>query len=163
MSERIECLMQDYGQMVMERECLKNQIDGFKGLSSGEVIGSMYFTQPEGERVQAGGPSDKTASIAIAYRERMERLNEEWLNFLERRYMTVCEDIRFFESAVGALSGNLPDMVSDMVMGGMTWDALADKYHISRTMVAKSRRKAIRELDVLYARHDLAMREYILS
>jgi hypothetical protein len=163
MSERIEKVMQGYDSLVMERECLRHQMDSFRGATDDEIIETMYFQQPQGERVQTSGPADKTASIAIAYKDRLARTNQDWYRYLECRYVTVCDEICLFEAAVRSLSGNLPEMVTDMVMRGMTWDALAEKYHMSRTMVAKNRRKAIRELDDLYARNDLVVREYILS
>ena len=163
MSGRAEKIMQDYQQMVMERICLENQIGNFKGITEEEMIDSLYFAQPDGDRVQTSGISDKTARIAISYREKMDRINKEWQAHLEKKHSVLLEELVFFESAVFALSGILPDLISDMVVKGLTWDDLADKYHISRTMVAKNRKRAIRELEILYAIHDEEMAEYILS
>jgi hypothetical protein len=123
----------------------------------------LYFPQPDDDRVQTSGISDKTARIAISYREKMDRINKEWQAHLEKKHSVLLEELVFFESAVFALSGILPDLISDMVVKGLTWDDLADKYHISRTMVAKNRKRAIRELETLYAIHDVEMAEYILS
>ena len=163
MSGRAEKIMQDYQQMVMERICLENQIRNFKGITEEEMIDSLYFPQPDGDRVQTSGISDKTARIAISYREKMDRINKEWQAHLEKKHSVLLEELVFFESAVFSLSGILPDLISDMVVKGLTWDDLADKYHISRTMVAKNRKRAIRELEILYAIHDEEMAEYILS
>ncbi len=163
MSGRAEKIMQDYQQMVMERICLENQIRNFKGITEEEMIDSLYFPQPDGDRVQTSGISDKTARIAISYREKMDRINKEWQAHLEKKHSVLMEELVFFESAVYSLSGILPDLISDMVVKGLTWDDLADKYHISRTMVAKNRKRAIRELEILYAIHDEEMAEYILS
>ena len=163
MSGRAEKIMQDYQQMVMERICLENQIRNFKGITEEEMIDSLYFPQPDDDRVQTSGISDKTARIAISYREKMDRINKEWQAHLEKKHSVLLEELVFFESAVFSLSGILPDLISDMVVKGLTWDDLADKYHISRTMVAKNRKRAIRELESLYAIHDVEMAEYILS
>ena len=163
MSGRAEKVMQDYQQMVMERICLENQIRNFKGITEEEMIDSLYFPQPDDDRVQTSGISDKTARIAISYREKMDRINKEWQAHLEKKHSVLLEELVFFESAVFSLSGILPDLISDMVIKGLTWDDLAGKYHISRTMVAKNRKRAIRELETLYAIHDVEMAEYILS
>lgn len=163
MSERIEKIMQEYQQMVMERTCLENQILNFKGITETEMIDSMYFSHPEGERVQTSGVSEKTATIAMIYRNKMERINLEWREHLEKKHSMLAEELIFFEAAILSLSGILPDFISDMVIEGLTWDDLADKYHVSRTMVAKYRKKAIRELQILYAVHDKEIAEYILS
>lgn len=163
MSERIEKIMQSYQQIVMERNCLENQIMNFQGITASEMIESMYFVQPDGERVQTSGVSDKTGRIAITYKDRMNRINREWQEHLVKKHSALFEELLFFESAILSLSGILPDFISDMVIDGLTWDDLAAKYHVSRTMVAKYRKKAIRELEILYTIHDKEMEEYILS
>jgi hypothetical protein len=163
MSERIEKIMEGYQQIVMERNCLEYQIMNFQGITESEMIESMYFVQPDGERVQISGVSDKTGRIAITYKDRMNRINREWQEHLVKKHAAIFEELLFFESAILSLSGILPDFISDMVINGLIWDDLAAKYHVSRTMVAKYRKKAIRELETLYTIHDKEMEEYILS
>ena len=149
MSERIEKIIKEYHRMKKERNCLEHQIRNFKGISEKEMIDSMNFHSPEGERVQTSNISNKPASIALNYHEKMERMLDE--------------EIRFFEAAVSTLSGYLPEFMTDMVIKGCTWDYLCEHYHISRTMVAKNRRKAIRELEELYEKRDAEMVSYMLS
>lgn len=149
--------------MKTELRCLEHQIKNFKGISETEMIESMNFSSPEGERVQTSNISNKPASIALNYHTRMEEINREWYEHLEKRYLMLSEEVRFFEAALTALSGYLPDFMADMVVNGCTWDYLCEHYHISRTMVAKNRRKAIVELDELYRKHDDEMVSYMLS
>ena len=149
--------------MVMERSCLEKQIRNFRGITEEEMIDSLHFSQPDGERVQTSGISDKTARIAVSYKYRMDNINKEWQAHLEKKHAVLVEELLFFESAALSLSGILPAFISDMVFKGITWDDLAAKYHISRTMVAKNRKKAIHELETLYTIHDQEMAEYILS
>lgn len=163
MSERVEKLMREYPQMKTEVKCLENQIRDFRGISETEMIESMLYSHPEGERVQTSGVSDKTARIAISYREKMERINKEWYDYLEQKYLLLSEELRFFESALASLSGNLSGVMRDMVIDGLTYDAIASKYFVSRTMVVKYRRRAIVELDKLYAAHDAEAAAYILN
>ena len=163
MNGRVERIMQEYLQMVMERVCLENQIRNFQGITEEEMIDSLQFSQPDAERVQTSSVSDKTGRIAVSYKDKMERINKEWQAHLEKKHAVLMEELMFFESAVLSLSGFLPAFISDMVIKGLSWDDLAAKYYISRTMVAKNRKRAIRELENLYAIHDKEMAEYILS
>ena len=149
--------------MKTELRCLEHQIKSFKGISETEMIESMNFSSPEGERVQTSNISNKPATIALNYHARMEEINREWYEYLEKRYVMLSEEVRFFEAALTALSGYLPDFMTDMVVNGCTWDYLCEHYHISRTMVAKNRRKAIVELEELYRKHDDEMVSYMLS
>ena len=126
MRERIEALIRDYQKNKMELKCLEHQIRNFRGISENEMIDTMYFTQPEGERVQTSGVSDKTAKIAMSYRERMDAMNEEWYQHLEKQYFALAEEISFFESAVKALPGKMGEIMQDMIFSQASWDELAD-------------------------------------
>ena len=163
MNGRVERIMQEYRQMVMERVCLENQIRNFQGITEEEMIDSLQFSQPDAERVQTSSVSDKTGRIAVSYKDKMERINQDWQAHLEKKHAVLVAELLFFESAVLSLSGILPEFISDMVINGLSWDELATRYHISRSMVAKNRKKAIRELENLYASHDKELAEYMLS
>lgn len=163
MSERIERLIRDYSKNKMELECLKHQICNFRGITESDIIDSMFFSQPDGERVQTSGTSDKTASIAMNYRQRMERINNEWYEHLEKQYMELAEDLRFFESAVSSLRGVPGEVMVDLVLREMTWEQVAEKYYISRRTVGNYRAKAVTELEKLYDRHDEELVAYMLS
>ena len=163
MRERIEALIRDYQKNKMELKCLEHQIRNFRGISENEMIDTMYFTQPEGERVQTSGVSDKTAKIAMSYRERMDAMNEEWYQHLEKQYFALAEEISFFESAVKALPGKMGEIMQDMIFSQASWDELADKHFVGRTTIWRYRQKAIDELVVLYEMHEAEMTAYMLS
>ena len=163
MRERIEALIRDYQKNKMELKCLEHQIRNFRGISENEMIDTRYFTQPEGERVQTSGVSDKTAKIAMSYRERMDAMNEEWYQHLEKQYYALAEEISFFESAVKALPGKMGEIMQDMIFSQTSWDELADKHFVGRTTIWRYRQKAIDELVVLYEKHEAEMTAYMLS
>lgn len=163
MSERIEEMLREYPAKKRYLKCLESQLRNFCGISDNEVIDSMFFTQPEGERVQTSKVSDKTASIALSYREKRDRINREWYEYLFHRYEELKEELDFFEGAIGQLSGNLSSFVSDMVIDGMTWEALASKYSINRRTVGKYRKKAILELEKIYKDCESCMTDYMLE
>ena len=163
MRERIEALIRDYQKNKMELKCLEHQIRNFRGISENEMIDTMYFTQPEGERVQTSGVSDKTAKIAMSYRERMDAINEEWYQHLEKKYASLAEEVGFFESAVKALPGEMGEIMQDIVFSQTSWEELADKHFVSRRTIGRYRQKAIDELVVLYEKHEAEMTAYMLS
>ena len=47
--------------------------------------------------MQTSNISNKPASIALNYHERMERINQEWYEHLEKQYLMLDEEICFFE------------------------------------------------------------------
>ena len=153
MSTKIEKLLKSYPELVRKRDCIIHQLAHFKGVSAEDVIVSMYTPRMDGERVQTSNLSDKTAQIALAYRERQATINQEWIKDLEKRFQLLNEEIVFIESALQSLSGKLSPIMWDMVVEGMTWNAIAEKYYVSQRMVGKYRKKAISELEQLYDEH----------
>lgn len=161
---RAEGMFQEYKTMKKELEVLQFQMSHFKGVEENDLILSMQFSHPEGgERVQTSSISDKTASVAMNYKQRMERENDEWFSFLFSRYRYISEEVAFFENSVAALPGNLSGVIQDLVMGELTWENIAMKYHVTTAMIAKYKKKALRELEAVYELRDRQTEVYILS
>jgi len=163
MSEKVKKLIRDYPKMKMEARCLELQIKDFKGISEEEMIESMNFSQPDGDRVQTSNISNKPESITMSYHERMEEANRDWYDYLTRKYLELSEELRFFESAVRTLHGQAGAVLVDTVLDGMSWEDAAGKYYVSRQMIGKYRKSAIRELSALYDDHEKKLVAYLLS
>lgn len=163
MSRRIEELLKSYPEMVQKRNCLAYQLAHFKGLSVEEVIESMYTSRQDGERVQTSTLSDKTARIAMAYRERQERMNQEWYEHLEAQLKALNDELVFLEAAIHSLPGTQAGIMWDMIVEQMKWDAIEQKYRISHTTLYRQRHRAISELENLYAHQDHELAAYLLG
>ena len=149
--------------MLQERNCVAHEIAKFRGVTAEEVIESMYTPHTNHERVQNNRQSDKTAQIAMNYKDKMDKINSEWIEYLEAKLRLVNDEIIFFEAALSSLSGKLPVIIHDMVIEQMTWNDLADKHFVSKRMIGYYRRKAIGELDRLYENHNRYTVAYMLS
>lgn len=149
----------------MKQECivLVFQMQHFEGISHRDVIETMNYSRPQGDRVQTSGTSDKTGKAAIHYRKVKERLDDDWFNSLFERYEYLQEEIAFFEYAVDKLGGMLPEFIRDLVMDRMAWDELMIKYRVSHSMVGKYRKKAEKELNEMYEFRDKQEENYFLS
>ena len=163
MSERIEKLIAEYPTMVRDRKCLAYEIAHFRGVSADEVIESMYTGHQDGERVQTSTLSDKTAQIAMTYRTRQDEINREWREQLESQLREVSDKLSFLEGAIRSLPGLLSPVMWDLVVKGQKWEAVEHKYAISHTTVYRMRKRAIAEMEALYAQRDRAMAEYKLA
>ena len=94
----VEKMISEYPHMVREREHLKKQIESCEFLSADELISAMSFSHPDGERVQSSDLSDKTARIALGYREKLERINNELVVPMQKRYDALDTEISFLET-----------------------------------------------------------------
>jgi len=163
MNKQLEKMLKNYQSLVLERRSLIQQLAHFQGMTAEEVIESMYTPKMDGERVQTSNLSDKTAQIALTYKERMDQINREWYEHLEKRLLKVDEEIKFFESALDSISEHLRPIMKDMFLNGCTWDYLEGAYHICRMTIMRYKRKALAEMSEIYDNHDREMMAYILS
>lgn len=139
----VEKMINEYPQMVRERERLKKEIDSCEFLSADDLISAMNFSHPLGERVQNSSISNKTEKIALEYRERLDRINSELVAPMQKRYDTLDEEIRFFEESVKGLPENIVDISIDLFLGGFTWDEVEGKFYINRRTLSEYRKSAI--------------------
>lgn len=146
----VEKIFKEYRSWKRNMGLLEFELSRFEGVPYDDVIESLCLSQPQEERVQSGSTSDKTGKTAIIYRQVKERLDDEWFDYLIERYRTVKAEKEFFEYAASQLSGRLPEIIRDMIMEGMPWRELAEKYNVSETMIAKYRKKAMAEMRELY-------------
>jgi len=163
MNKHLERVLKEYPHLILERNSLKQQLIHFKGLTAEEVIESMFTPQMEGERVQTSTISDKTATIALTYQERMDRLNREWYEHIERKHAELDEEIKFFESSLDSISESFRSLMKDMLLKGCTWDYLEGAYHVCRMTIMRYRKKALAELSEIYDKRDKEMLSFLLS
>ena len=159
----VEKLFKEYDKWKKDMKFLEFELSRFQGVPYDDVIESLCFFNPQEERVQNSGISDKTGKTALIYRQVKEQMDDEWFEFLLERYQSLKEQSDFFEYAVEQLSGKLADVIRDMVMEKKTWRELAYKYDVSETMIAKYRKKAISELTAVYQLREQTAGEYYLS
>lgn len=159
----VEKLFKEYGNWKRDLGILEFELSRFQGVPYDDVIECLCFSNPQGDKVQTSGTSDKTGKAAIIYRQVKNRMDDDWFDYLMERHHAAKEEVEFFEYAVGCLSGKLPEVIRDMVAEGMPWKELAGKYRVSEAMIAKYRRKALNELELLYQVREKTAGQYLLD
>lgn len=159
----VEKIISEYPQMVRERESLKKQMEAQEFLSADELISAMSFSHPDGERVQSSDLSDKTARIALGYREKLERINEELIVPMQKRYQALNVEISFLEDAILNLPEDLAYVMQELVLKGHTWEEVSQEMFISVTKLQKLRKAAIDNLIRAYQKRESEQIRILLS
>ncbi|MBQ6407987.1 MAG: hypothetical protein IJJ64_08115 [Butyrivibrio sp.] len=161
---RVETMLKEYHKMKKELSLLTFQIERFEGLTEDDVIEMMYFqNHNDCERVQTSNISEKTATIAMKYKEVMDRENSEWLHYLIDRYWELKDEIDFFEAIVEMLPDKLSALMKGFLYEEKTWDQMEGELHYSRRTIGNFRREAIRILNESYRIRDNAECEYMCT
>lgn len=159
----VEKIISEYPQMVREREHLKKQMEAQEFLSADELISAMSFSHPDGERVQSSDLSDKTARIALGYREKLERINEELIVSMQKRYAVLDNEISFLEDTICNLPEDLAYVMQELVLKGLTWEEVSQEMFISVTKLQKLRKAAIDNLIRAYQKRESEQIRILLS
>lgn len=159
----VEKMISEYPQMVREREHLKRQIETQEFLSADELICAMSFSHPDGERVQSSDLSDKTARIAMGYREKLDRINNELVVPMQKRYAALDTEISFLEASIDELPEDMTIAMHELVIDGFSWEEVAANLYISITKLQKLRRAAIENLVRAYQKRESQLAGEILS
>ena len=125
----VEKMIKEYPRMVREREALRKQIEEIEFLSAEDLISSMSFSHPEGERVQSSDLSDKTARIAMCYESRLDRINEELVAPKMKQLARIDEEIEFFEYCVRHLPMDVQEISIALFLDGYSWDEIEASYY----------------------------------
>ncbi len=159
----VEKMISEYPQMVREREHLKKQMEIKEFLSADELISAMSFSHPDGDRVQSSDLSDKTACIAIGYREKLDKINNELVVPIQKRYAALDKEISFLESSIEELPEDMNITMQELVIEGLTWKEVAADLHISITKLQRLRRAAIEYLVRIYQKRESQLARELLS
>ena len=161
---KAETMFKNYNKMKREMAFLELQLQSFTGLSVEDMITSMTFTgEPEGDRVQTSGTSDKTCSIALDYRKRLVQENADYYRFLYDKYAQIKKEIDFFENGIRTLGEKKADIIFEILDGDLTWDDISAQYNVCRGTIFNYRKTAIAALNELYKARERMELEYMLS
>ena len=162
MKEYVEKMIKEDPDMKFERSCLLNQMKSLK-ITEDDVIYSMCFSHPEGERVQTSGLSDKTAKVALSFRDRQRQMEEERYNFLFDKYQHLDEEITFLEETIADIPGEIGEIMSELVIKGDTWENVCFSHCIGTHKLSDMRKQGIKILIRAYQRRESMVASYLLS
>ncbi|WP_053006389.1 hypothetical protein [Desulfosporosinus acididurans] len=144
--KKVERLFKYYPEAKQNLEILKFQIGSYAGADEDEVIESLTYTVPEGERVSNSNISDKSSRIALIYKDIADHESQEQLQDMLKRYYLQKNELDVFEYSIKLLEPRLSRIITDIVINKMTWMEVSEKYYVSVNTVAEWRKKAIRQL-----------------
>lgn len=149
--ENIIYLLEHYNQMRVEIDTLKFEMKNLKRMQDEEIIEALSFSASLGERVQSSGTSDKTANIALSYREKLERLRDDAKAAISVRLSTLVLTINrldFYISKLPPVEGNI---LREYYIENYSWRDLQELKGVSAKTLIRHRDEALDKLVKLYA------------
>lgn len=161
----VEKMISEYPDMIDRRKAVICQLQSLKNseVSVNDIIESLTFARPDGERVQTSGTSDKVARIALSYRDHQERMNAEIFNYWMSRYEYLDREITFLESSIGQLPDEMSEAMKALVLEGLTWEEASISLCVSIMTLQRIRKQAIDNLVRIYQQRESIEASLLLS
>ena len=148
---KAEEMFKQYKSMCKELSMTAYEISHFTGISQEDIIEVLTFIRFDDETGRYKSTSRRTEDIALISKELTEIKNREWFKYLLDRYQYLDDEISFFEYSIRQMGEKKADILFELLDGDLTWDQIADAYHVSRSLLSVYRKQAIKELDRCYA------------
>ncbi len=155
---KAEEIFEKYHEFKVELFILDYEISYYKELNPDEVIEAMTFSRPQGERVQTSNISDKTARIALDYKETVSLENTNGYIQLLNRQRYIQDELKFFEYCLKKVKHG--DIIYDLIIENMMWDEIEAKYGISRMTISRYKNMALKEINKLYETRNSLIANY---
>ncbi len=157
---RADEMFEQYKELKEELSMVTFQLAHFHGVAEEDMIEALSFSHPDdADRVQTSGTSDKTSKIALCIGDVVDRENDDWYQYLVKRYKELDSEVSFFEHCIKRLGDKKYNVVLDILEGDLTYDQIALANGVGRTTVANYRREAISEMNKQY---DMKEKEELL-
>lgn len=114
--------------------------------SMDETIEGMVFKTCQEEKVQSSRVSDKTASIALGYREENEKINLKQQRDLERIIKGNEMELLKIEKAIETLSSNERKVIEGIYLKTQSRRLLCSQLFISENTLNRYRKKGVEQL-----------------
>ncbi|NSW92782.1 MAG: hypothetical protein HPY74_19440 [Firmicutes bacterium] len=148
--EYVEYLLKNYNRIKKDIEYLKFELEHLQNITEDETIEALCFKQPVGEKVDTGGISDKTARIALIFRQYMQRMNNNARVEIVKEIRAAEFEIMKLEHYVNGLDRKIRDAIKDLYFNEMTWSKVCDKYAISERTLNRYRKIAVEGLVAVF-------------
>ena len=158
---KAEEIIKRYDNLKKEQHMLEIQISSFKGITDRDIIETMSYSHPSGEKVVTSGLPDKTAKIAVNYSKKKNQENDEMYEFLIKHYSMVTEEIDFFESTISRMK--YKTVAEALFIQKLTWIEIENLFNISHATIGRYRREIIKELEVIYNLRSKQLEAFLLS
>ena len=143
-------LLENYQEDTRKIEILRFELKVSSDISDDEIITAMNFTHEDGTGVMSGRVSDKTAYIALHYRQKAEAISRESTNQLASKLWDMEQERKRLHHYVSQLPPRQREVIERVYMERQPKETIAKSMDIAVRTVDKIRKSAEEELIRLY-------------
>lgn len=141
--EYVEYLLKNYHQIKREIEVLKVLLEITIYESDEEIIEEMNFETFKGEKVKHRNIADKTANIAMGYKEKREKQESNRIKELKKEIRKKEVELLKLETTVEILETPMQRVIKGLYFEGKSRVQLCRELYVSEVTLGRWRKKGI--------------------
>ena len=137
----------NYQDMKCKASQLEFELTAFKNLiSDSEFIDAMSLASPQGNGVQGGFASDKTANIAISYSSKLNHISAKEEHDLQSELLALTLQMERISHYINLLPISSSAILHKLYIEGFTFNKIAESESLSVSAIKKYRKQGIKAL-----------------
>lgn len=141
--EYVEYLLKNYHQIKREIEVSKALLKITIYESEDEIIEEMNFEAFKGEKVKHSNIADKTANIAMIYKDKKEKQESNRVKELKKEIRKKEVELLKLETSVGVLETPMQRVIKGLYFEGKSRAHLCRELYISEGTLGRWRKKGV--------------------
>lgn len=149
--EYVLMLLKNHSRMVREAATLRFELKNFVKVGDDETIEEMALSHQMGDGIHSGRISDKTADVALRYREVADQVNEEAFKAVVHRLNALETAIERLDFYLGQLDKTQTEVLQGYYFERKTWREMQEGMNLATKSLRRIRDTAVASLAEQYA------------
>lgn len=149
--EYVIMLLKNHSRMVREAATLRFELKNFVKVGDDEIIEEMALSHQMGDGIRSGRISNKTADVALRYREVADRVNEEAYKAVVHRLNALETAIERLDFYLGQLDKSQTEVLQGYYFERKTWREMQEGMNLATKSLRRIRDTAVASLAEQYA------------
>lgn len=149
--EYVLMLLKNHSRMVREAATLRFELKNFVKVGDDETIEEMALSHQMGDGIHSGRISDKTADVALRYREVADQVNEEAFKAVVHRLNALETAIERLDFYLGQLDKTQTEVLQGYYFERKTWREMQEGMNLATKSLRRIRDTAVASLTEQYA------------
>lgn len=148
--EYVVKLLKNHTRMVREITSLRFELKNFVKVGDDEIIEGMALSHQMGDGIRSGCISNKTADVALRYREVADRVNEEAYKAVIHRLNALETAIERLDFYLGQLDKTQTEVLQGYYFERRTWREMQERMDMATKSLRRIRDAAVASLTEQY-------------
>lgn len=149
--EYVIMLLKNHSRMAREAATLRFELKNFVKVGDDEIIEEMALSHQMGDGIRSGRVSDKTADVALRYREVAEQVNEEAYKAVVHRLCALETAIERLDFYLAQLDKTQAEVLQGYYFERRTWREMQERMDLATKSLRRIRDTAVASLAEQYA------------